>query len=196
MTLEQVMNLTWDQINSMNVKDLKAVTKIVGDVANKRIKRLEKSDYIATNALNAVRDGGGGFSIKGKNINQLRGELNRARQFINAKTSTVSGAKKVYQAREKALYGTPSKTREQAIQRAKQSSKVEEVYGKFLQLNPTSKNTLGSDTVRAAVAEIVEDNPDMSVDELLEMTSDRYMELYEETVGDEYEWDEGDEDDI
>ena len=196
MTLEQVMNLTWDQINKMKLKELKAATKIVGDVANKRIKRLEKSDYIATNALNAVRDGGGGFSIKGKNMNQLRGELNRARQFINAKTSTVTGAKKVYKAREKALYGTPSQTREEAIKRAQQSSKVEEVYGKFLQLNPTSKNTIGSDKVRSAVAEIVDDNPDMSVDDLLEMMSDRYMELYEETVGDEYEWDEGDEDDI
>jgi len=190
MTLKDVMSMSWDEINKLNIRDLRSATRTLADVANKRINRLEKSDYVAKNALNAAREGGGKFSTKGLNTNQLRGELNRARAFLSLKTSTVRGASKVYKAREKALYGAPAESREQALSRLQQSNKVEELYGKFLQLNPTSKNTLGSETLRGLAAEMVEDNPDMTIDDLLNDMSDRYIEMYEEENGNDYEWEE------
>ena len=69
----------------------KAVTKIVS-VANKRIKRLEKSKLTDSPAYQKwLGEGGVKFSVKGKTYNQLQREVARLKKFMESETSTVKG---------------------------------------------------------------------------------------------------------
>lgn len=188
MTLEQVMNLTWDQINSMNVKDLKAVTKIVGDVANKRLARLEKADFIAKQALDSLKNSGGKITVGGKNINQLRGEINRARQFINMKTSKVTAAKQVYKTRDTQFFGSKAKNKEELKARKDMSEKISELYDKYLELNPAAKYKIGARGVRDLAIETVTENPNLSVDELLENMEQKYNDFYLKVNDEKFEF--------
>lgn len=62
-------------------------------MANKRLKRLEKSDFTDSPAYQYwKKTGGEKFSVKGKDYNQLQQEVARMRGFIDARTSTVRGA--------------------------------------------------------------------------------------------------------
>lgn len=188
MTLEQVMNLTWDQINKMNIKDLKAVTKIVGDVANKRLQRLEKSDYVATQALDSLNKSGGKIKTGGKNINQLRGEFNRARNFINMKTSKVSTAKRVYKARDTQFFGTKAKNKEELKARKDMSEKISELYDKYLELDPAAKYKIGARGVRDLAIETVTEKPNLSVDELIEIMENKYNDAYIKVNDEKFEF--------
>ena len=69
----------------------KEVTKIVS-VANKRIKRLEKSKLTDSPAYQKwLNEGGIKFSVKGKTHNQLQREVARLKKFMESETSTVRG---------------------------------------------------------------------------------------------------------
>ena len=77
---------------SMTREELIKVIQPTIDAANKRLKRLEGMKTLSP-ALLHVQKNGGKFSLKGKNRNQVLKESFRAIEFINYKTSTVSGAK-------------------------------------------------------------------------------------------------------
>lgn len=66
-------------------------------IANKRLRRLEKSDLINNPAYKQWLnyDGGVNFSVKGKDYNALQKEMARINQFLNAKTSTIRGTNSV-----------------------------------------------------------------------------------------------------
>lgn len=130
MTVEQILSLGDEVLNGFSQRELSHALRTVALAANKRINRLEKQATktaegwesnaskkgIAVDALNAVSDdakrkNGGRFYVGDKNRNQIYAELSRAREFMNMKTSTVSGAVEVRKQREKRLFG---KTREEA----------------------------------------------------------------------------------
>lgn len=61
-------------------------------MANKRVARLEANKMEDSPAYRGyMASGGGKFSVKGKTHNQLQIEVSRMRNFINAKTSTITG---------------------------------------------------------------------------------------------------------
>lgn len=68
----------------------------LASMANKRLKRLEKSGMKDSPAYKKWLDEGGEkFSIRGKDYNQLQKEMARMRNFINSETSTIRGINKV-----------------------------------------------------------------------------------------------------
>lgn len=100
MKLEDVEKLTSSDINQLSYKDLKKVARIYFDVANKRIKRLEKSKKGNTPALRGLKKQqdveSPHFGIKStSNRNQLLKSVIQAKEFVNSKTSTLSGIKKI-----------------------------------------------------------------------------------------------------
>lgn len=66
-------------------------------MANKRIKRMESQGFQSP-AYKQMMKTGGNFSIKGLSGKELERENARLDKFLNAKTSTVRGSKKVYNA--------------------------------------------------------------------------------------------------
>lgn len=64
----------------------------LASMANKRLKRLEKNELDSPAYREWVKNGAVKFSVKGKDYNQLQSEYWRVKHFLDAKTSTVTGA--------------------------------------------------------------------------------------------------------
>lgn len=125
-TIEQILSMGDNDLNKTNQRQMSHMLRTVSLAANKRIVRLEKNETkggIATDALNAVQDNGGRFYVGNKTRNEMLSELARAREFMNMKTSTVTGATDVRKNRERMIYG---KTREEIAKEQKNKKKKQE----------------------------------------------------------------------
>ncbi len=96
MTAQQVFNLSTAQLEEMSRAELARAVSTVASVANKRIKRLYNYG-LDTSDVPALKMGShpNRFSVAGKNKDELMNELVSINQFMEDKTSTVSGLKEV-----------------------------------------------------------------------------------------------------
>lgn len=94
LTVDTILNIDMKTFNKLDKSDLQKIVGRLVSAGNKRIRALEKAN-IQTPATKYIEDTGGKFSTRGKSLNQLRAEYIRAKNFLNAKTSSVSGWKKV-----------------------------------------------------------------------------------------------------
>lgn len=104
-------NVSIDKLTSLGATEIKGydrdnlariVTKL-NSAANKRLARLEKEGYSTPAMRSAKVNRGERFSVKGKNLKQLRGEYIRVSNFLKAETSTVKGYKKFLKRMKKAF---------------------------------------------------------------------------------------------
>lgn len=87
---------TMDDTSDLDAKiaRLKARISKLARKANARLRRLEKAELTGSPAYQYwLNSGGINFGVRGKDYNQLQAELARLNGFLNAKTSTVRGAK-------------------------------------------------------------------------------------------------------
>ena len=87
---------TMDDTSDLDAKiaRLKARISKLARKANARLRRLEKAELTGSPAYQYwLNSGGVNFGVRGKDYNQLQAELARLNGFLNAKTSTVRGAK-------------------------------------------------------------------------------------------------------
>ena len=120
MTVDDILHLDLQTINSLNKRDLSRALRTVSLAANKRVKRLKdnKKD-IAEDALNWLSDQGYSrkkFGSKNKSLNQMRKEFFTAKQFMGMKTSKVRGAIQVKEGRESRIMG---ETKKQAVSKGR-----------------------------------------------------------------------------
>ena len=74
------------------ISDYRKEASRLAAMANKRVTRLENNGLQDAPAYKGyIESGGGKFSVKGKNHNELQREVARMQKFIAAKTSTVTG---------------------------------------------------------------------------------------------------------
>jgi hypothetical protein len=149
LTMNEVMNLSEENIEHATKEELAKYTRVLADVGNKRLKRLESTGYDEISpAYLTVEKGGkrgqGKFSTKGKTRNQLLAEFTRAKGFLNAKTSTVSGSKKL-QADVKIRLGNNVSIDEQ--------KRIWEIYNELKSKNYALFSIIGSDRIQKLVAE-------------------------------------------
>ena len=101
-------------VNTLGEKDLRAVATRLVSAANKRIRRLQKSEYgTLSPAYERIKHQGRLFSVKGKDISGLRSEMAQMRSFVRLKTSTVKGWNKTRKYVESRMGGTMSPDRTQ-----------------------------------------------------------------------------------
>lgn len=146
LTVEQILNLPFQELNKFDEREMSRALRTVALAANKRISKLKKytvqtaegryepsgvKKQIATDALNWVTQDGklpGKFGVKSAtDRNDMYKQLGKARQFMNMKSSTVSGAVELRKKREEVIFG---KTREQAV-RNKTKAEKEAIYRTF-----------------------------------------------------------------
>ena len=146
LTVEQILNLPFQELNRFDEREMSRALRTVSLAANKRIAKLQKyaakneegryepsgvKKQIATDALNWVTQDGklpGKFGVKkATDRNNMYKQLGKIRQFMNMKSSTVSGAVELRKKREEVIFG---KTREQAA-RGKSKAEKEAVYRTF-----------------------------------------------------------------
>ena len=120
MTVDDILHLDLQTINSLNKRDLSRALRTVSLAANKRVKRLkDNKEDIAMDALNWLSDQGYSrkkFGSKNKSLNEMRKEFFTAKQFMGMKTSKVRGAISVRQGRESRIMG---ETKKQAVSRGR-----------------------------------------------------------------------------
>lgn len=133
-TYKDYLNMSLDELNALNTKEMRKATRVLADVANKRLVNIEKKglkdyspayNYIMSEYEDDKRKSlrTGKFSTKGMNRNALYSEFTRAKDFINAKTSTVKGAVQ-YEKEFHERFGNPSKAK------MKKFSKLEHEFRK------------------------------------------------------------------
>lgn len=108
LTKDEVLSISQDKIDRATEAELRQYVRVLADVANKRIKRLEATNLSDVSpAYIAVRDGGkrgiGKFSTAGKDRNKLLAEFVRVRGFLAGETSTVTGTRALRKRTEKRL---------------------------------------------------------------------------------------------
>lgn len=94
MTVQDILNMDYKVFRDLDTASMKKVLSRLNSAANKRIARLSKSATTSP-ALESVRASGGKFSVSGKNLNELRAEYARAKNFMQLKSSTVRGWKNI-----------------------------------------------------------------------------------------------------
>jgi len=152
MTVDQILSMDPAQMAKLDKRDISRALRTVSLAANKRIEKLEKyakktrhgyvpnpkgGKSIAVDALNWVSSDGAGkakFGVKrSETRNQMISQIGRVRQFMNMKTSTITGAVNVRKTREKNLFG---KTREQ-MARGKTERQKQAIYKNMQQMYDT-----------------------------------------------------------
>lgn len=88
-SVSDLVNLSATQIKNLNRRELSIVVSRLSSAANKRLKRFEKAG-IETPATRAVMKKGK-FSVKGKDLKQLRTEYKRVKGFLTSETGTRKG---------------------------------------------------------------------------------------------------------
>lgn len=152
LTVEQILNMDPAEMAKLNKREISRALRTVSLAANKRIEKLEKyakktrhgyipnpkgGKSIAVDALNWVSSDATAkakFGVRrADSRNQMIAQIGKVRQFMNMKTSTVTGAVNVRKAREKNLFG---KTREQ-MARGKSERQKQAIYKNLQQMYNT-----------------------------------------------------------
>lgn len=92
LSVKQILSMDVAEFNKLGLKDLQKITGRLVSASNKRYRRAKQAG-VESPAFTYVENTGL-FSTKGKNLNQLRAEFVRAKNFLDAETSTIKGAKK------------------------------------------------------------------------------------------------------
>lgn len=104
MNIKDILEYDWNDIRKMKRSELgKAVTQL-SSAANKRIKRFREAG-VTSPAVSEERMFLERFSGKGKNLNQLRSEYVRLKEFLQSETSTLRGWNKVVKETTETLQG-------------------------------------------------------------------------------------------
>lgn len=147
LTVEQILNMDPAQMAKLDKRDISRALRTVSLAANKRIANLEKyakktrhgyeqaprkGKSIAVDALNWVTNDGktpAKFGVKkAATRNQMLSQISKVRQFMNMKSSTVTGSIKLRKIRERNLFG---KTREEAAKGIKGKRAKQQAYKNF-----------------------------------------------------------------
>lgn len=77
-------------------RDFRKEVSRLSSIANKRIRRLQESDFVSSPAYQKwLKEGGDLFGIRGKTQAEVWNEYYRVQSYLNSKTSSITGTKQV-----------------------------------------------------------------------------------------------------
>ena len=187
--ISDILNIDLDAFNKLNEKELRALTSRLVSAGNKRIRRLQEHE-INSPAMQSLGNEKA-FSTKlpkdtstQQRVNQLRAEFSRARSFLNAETSTISGYKKFKKKTISRIARDLNKP-EKVVEKILDVNRLYDLLHKAQQQGLVSsyRGSKGSIQARNVIAEILIDKPDVNEDTLfgwLEEQTDEFYESQEE----------------
>lgn len=182
--LDTILNMDWEQLNSLSESEMKQITSRLVSASNKRIKRLEQTTMGTSSfAYQTIESRGRKFSVRGKNLNQVKQEFKLAKQFLQYKTSTITGWNKYRTKMEQRVSGeTYGESQQWSIPTWKKFWKV---YRRFEETNGGTFKKGDSDRIQQMLHEIfVEKDKRHSVDYFSNILDKKYTEMYEENEKD------------
>ena len=170
MSVNDILNMDIRDFNKLGLSDLRKVVGRLVSAVNKRIRRFMKSG-ISTPATRSLEKSGGMLSTKGKDLNQLRTEYARGRDFLNMETSSRKGYEDVQKKTVETL-------KERGVDvTTEELDDIFEVYGKLKEIDPSVGVILSSSQV---IGEISKLDNSQDVQTRIMQAKERYNELYEE----------------
>ena len=172
MTTSELLNLSSVEISKLKKPQLRKIVQTLASTSNKRLKRLQQKDIStpASRYANKI----GKFSTKGKNINQLRAEYIRAKNFLQSKTSTLRGYKQFKKEVQKNLA-------EKGINISLDNLEpIFNIYEKLKDINPSvAEKNLKYITLQEISEELKDGQTE---DEILSRINDNLSQLYEQEM--------------
>ena len=173
-TTKEIGESSIADVNSWDRRTAARAVRRLADTANKRIRQFEKAGIESPAYLNVMKSGGK-FSTKGKDVNQLRSEFIRARNFLNMKTSTKKGYEKV----KKDFFDRVSATTAQQI------SLSDETLNKFWRVYDKTESDIspfvkGSERGQKIVFDVFIKDTDLTEEELIKKVLKKFDIYYEE----------------
>lgn len=93
-SIRDIMNIDSKTFNGLNLSEMRKVVGRLVSAGNKRLRAFDNAGEDSP-ATRHVKMSGGKFSTKGKNLNELRSEFVRAKNFLQSKTGSRRGWKEV-----------------------------------------------------------------------------------------------------
>lgn len=174
LTINDIMNISYTDINKMDRKELAYHTSRLASAGNKRLRRLEKGGKASSSKPYEQVSKVGDFSVKGKDVNQLRKEFARVKKFLRTETGSLSGLKKVERNLEKRL-NTKFKDEQQVKEFWEVYKKVEEGQEYFIQ-------QYGSKELQKLIAQYQVNNPNKSIDDVINFGKEQVDKFYNDTI--------------
>ena len=172
MSIQDIMNMDINTFNKLSTSDLRKVVGRLVSAGNKRLRSFEKVGE-SSPSTRYVEKSGGKFSTKGKDLNALRAEYTRAKTYLQSKTSTRRGWKKVKKETISGLkkYGVEMDE--------SQFDDVWQAYENLKELSPEVANRGLKYGVLKDIADMTLDT-DKTADEIATALHDNLSEIYEE----------------
>lgn len=175
MSVQDILNMDIETFNKLNASDLRKVVGRLVSAGNKRLRSFERAGE-SSPATRHVEKSGGAFSTKGKDLNALRAEYTRAKNFMQAKTGTRKGWKQV---KKETIQGL----RKHGVEMSEsQFEDVWTAYEDLKEISPEVANRGLKYSVLKDVADMVT-NTDKSADEIATALHENLSEIYEEQAG-------------
>lgn len=171
MNIKDILSLDVETISKLNKKELSKLTVQLGSAANKRIKRIEQKNENSP-AYESIIKSGGKISAANKNINQLRSEFARAKKFLEAKTSSLTGIKAFRSDIEKRL---------DVKFEADIFNKMIKTYNRLSELNENFLKKFGSNQIQELLYDKISENPNITDDEVTQFGIELINNFYEES---------------
>ena len=175
MTVKEVLSMSYDEFNALNEKELRKATKIMVDVANKRLVALAEKDLRSAAAWGYAKRSGGKFSTAKKTMNQLKAEYVRVKSFLESKTSTIRGAK---EAERKIVKALESKGVE--ITDKKNVGNLFKMYDEIKERDSKTAERGMKYAVITYLQQQVDENPQLSDKELINKVLANREDIYKE----------------
>lgn len=172
-SVKDILNMDVQTFNELSKSDLQKVVGRLVSAGNKRLRNFEKRGE-SSPATRAVERSGGKFSTKGKNINELRSEYARARNFLTSKSSTVTGYKKVKKETADALKKSGVDVSPETL------DNVMKTYERLKEVDPNVSTRGMKYRVLSEISSMVDDDTDP--EKILDTMQERLNDIYEEEV--------------
>lgn len=91
--MQSITDILKSDPRGLKEQELRRQVQQLADAANKRVRRMQQSGLLSAAEAGRQKSGGGMFSTRGKNYNQLQAEFKRAKEYLQAKTSTIKGVR-------------------------------------------------------------------------------------------------------
>ena len=175
MSVKDILNMDINTFSKLNTSDLRKVVGRLVSAGNKRLRSFERAGE-SSPATRYVYKSGGVFSTSGKDLNALRAEYTRAKNFFQSKTGTRKGWKQV---KNETIAGLKKHGVEMTDS---QFNDVWKTYEDLKELSPEVANRGLKYSVLKDVADMVTDT-DKSADEIATALHEKLSKIYEEQAG-------------
>lgn len=184
--------LDWDvaKYRSLNKEQLHEALKTLTAVANRRIRALRKAGLSDTPALDKLGNRKH-FYARQKNYNAMRSEFARVRKFLQSKTSTVSGYKKMIKdinkglKKHKVTVADSTKTAYNRTPERQMQVNHEHLWRAYEELKtrkPEISERLYKYAVLDRINKVINEKPGYTVEKIAEKVYKELDAIYEEEI--------------